>query len=72
MTDVPTAVAAHPVAWGIGSGLLMALIGLLLFEVLWLAGLVGGVFGFLNWFVWRPTGPAHRWRQDILRRFPPK
>jgi hypothetical protein len=27
-------------------------------------------FRLFNWFIWRKSGPAHRWRAHLLERFP--
>jgi len=53
--------------WGLGA----FAIGLLLFDRWDLELAVGVIFGVANWFLWRPNGPAHRWRAWLFRRFPP-
>lgn len=69
---LPAWVAAHPIGWGLFAGLAGTLAGFALFEPqLWIV-VVGGIFGLANWFVWRPGGPAHAWRQRLLERFPPR
>jgi len=70
-TDSPFA-ARHPAAWGLAAGGLFSLAGLALFDAqLWVL-LVGAVFGFAHWFIWRRGGPAHEWRRRLLLRFPPR
>ncbi len=65
-------VVTHPVAWGAFAGLAVVLVGSALFDPqLWIAA-GGAIFGLANWFIWRPDGPAHGWRQRLLERFPPR
>jgi hypothetical protein len=65
-------VVEHPALWSTAAGLAMAAIGLALFGAgQWAAGaVVGALFGMLNLWLWRAGGPGHRWRADLLRRFP--
>jgi hypothetical protein len=48
----------------------MVLIGLALFGSVALALGVGVPFGIGHWLIWRPGGPARRWRARLLERFP--
>jgi len=48
----------------------MAAIGLALFGEWAAAAIVGALFGLLNLWLWRAGGPGHRWRAELLRRFP--
>jgi len=71
-STLPAWVAAHPIAWGALAGLAAALFGFALFDPqLWIV-VLGVIFGLANWFIWRPGGPAHGWRQRLLERFPPR
>ena len=63
-------VVEHPVLWSTATGLAMAAIGLALFGEWVAAAIVGALFGLLNLWLWRAGGPGHRWRADLLRRFP--
>jgi hypothetical protein len=63
-------VQAHPLLWGVASGALFLLIGLIIFGHVLVAVAGGILIGGLNAFLWRSKGPASRWRQSILRRFP--
>lgn len=63
-------VLEHPILWGVTSGGMLLIIGFLLFGNVVLAVVGGVVFGCVNSALWRSDGPALRWRQTILRRFP--
>lgn len=63
-------VLAHPLVWGAASGALFASIGFIIFHQVALALAGGVVVGGVNAFLWRSKGPAARWRQTLLRRFP--
>jgi uncharacterized membrane protein YdjX (TVP38/TMEM64 family) len=66
-------VAENPWRWALVSGSLLTAWALVLFRaypLVWIS--LGAVFGIINGWMWRPGGPAHRWRAAILRRFPPK
>lgn len=65
-------VVAHPALWSTATGLAIAAIGLALFgaEEWAAAAVVGALFGLLNLWLWRAGGPGHRWRADLLGRFP--
>lgn len=63
-------VVEHPVLWSTATALAMAAIGLALFGEWAAAAIVGALFGLLNLWLWRAGGPGHRWRAELLRRFP--
>ena len=66
-------VAEHPWRWAVLSGSLLTAWGLALFRaypIVWLS--LGAIFGLVNGWIWRPTGPAHCWRASLVRRFPKK
>lgn len=67
---LPQWVAEHPALWGIGSGLISALVGLVLFGPAMLVLAVSVPFGMANWLLWRNDGPAARLRAHHLERFP--
>jgi hypothetical protein len=69
---LPTWTKRHPILWAIVAALAMGATGALLFGSLTLAAAVAVPFGFVNWLLWRPAGPAHRWRTALVERFPPK
>jgi hypothetical protein len=67
---VPEWVANHPALWGLGAGLMSALVGLALFGPVLLVVVVSVLFGAANWLLWRNGGPAVRLRAHLLERFP--
>jgi hypothetical protein len=64
---LPRFASEHPALCGALGGV-MVLIGLALFGSVALALGVGVPFGIGHWLIWRPGGPARRWRAQVLER----
>lgn len=62
----------YPLIWGFSTGVIMTVVGIGLIGNWVLSTVVGATFGATNWFVWRRSGPGHRWRSRLLQRFPQK
>lgn len=67
---LPEWAADHWVKLGLLTGVQAALLaGIVTWRPL-IGVVVGVLFGAFNMWIWRPGGPAHRWRRAILRRYP--
>lgn len=58
-------VIQHPVAWGVVSGFLTIILGIALTWPLVVAVVPGILMGILNWYLWRPRGPARAWADRL-------
>ena len=62
----------HPVLWGLLSAIALFGLSARLFDgnywPVW--GAVAMLFGLLNYWLWRASGPGHRARAYLLRRYP--
>jgi len=61
-------VMRHPVLWG---GVTFVAVALMVFSasaLLWLAVLLGGAVGLIQWLLWRTDGPGRAWRARILAK----
>ncbi len=68
--DMTRVALRHPLLWAVGSALVIALVGLVIFGD-WRAGAVGGpAMMLVNWYLWRPSGPGRAWAVDAARRSP--
>ena len=65
-------VEQHPAVWGVVSATAIFAWSLMLFDgAHWLSWAVASaLFGLLNYWLWRKSGPGHRLRAYLLRRFP--
>jgi len=60
--------ARQPLLWGVLSGLTITVLGMATFPGERWVFLLGAAFGILNWSLWRPGGPGHRWRRKLIER----
>lgn len=58
----------HPVQGGLVTALLALVMGLVIVQVPLIVAPISVVFGLVNWFIWRPGGPAARWADRVNPR----